>query len=252
MSGRSPQEFRDRMKREGRTLVPFDGKGQDDWLCPSHPDNRKLEIDSMVELATRYGVDGIHFDYIRYPGPEGCFCDGCRERFEQAIGKKVAHWPADTRQDPAIKEQWLDWRRGNITAVVAGVAEQVRQRKADVKISAAVWPVWPVVRDSIGQDWKLWCEKGYLDFVCPMDYTHNVPQFRDMIRHQQEWAGNVPCYPGIGLSVWPERNDICRIIEQINVTRELKTRGFTVFNYAEPEAKVILPMLGKGITKKKL
>ena len=29
-------------------------------------------------------VDGIHFDYIRYPGPDHCFCAPCRERFERS------------------------------------------------------------------------------------------------------------------------------------------------------------------------
>lgn len=249
MSGRSPRAFLDRMKQEGRTQVNFDGSGKDDWLCPSHPANRQLEIDSMVELATKYDVDGIHFDYIRYPGLESCFCAGCRQRFEESIGQTVANWPADTRQNAAIKEKWLEWRRSNITAVVAGTAERLRANKPNVKISAAVFRIWPVDRDGVAQDWKLWCEKGYLDFVCPMDYTPNVPQFRDMIRHQQEWAGKVPCYPGIGASVWPERNDICRLIDQINVTRELNTGGFTVFNYAVDEARVILPMLGKGTTQ---
>ncbi|MBN1492050.1 MAG: family 10 glycosylhydrolase, partial [Phycisphaerae bacterium] len=232
MSGRSPREFRDRMKRDGRTLVEFDGKDKDDWLCPSHPENRKLEIDSMLELATRYDVDGIHFDYIRYPGADACFCAGCRERFEHAIGRTLANWPADTRQDADVRAQWLDWRRGNITAVVAGVADRVRAARPKVKISAAVFRIWPVDRDGVGQDWKHWCDEGYLDFICPMDYTPNVPQFRTMVRHQQEWAGRVPCYPGIGLSVWPDRNDICRLIDQINTTRELKTGGFTIFNYA--------------------
>lgn len=249
MSGRSPADFRERMKREGRTLVEFNGRAKDDWLCPSHPENRKLEIDSMVEVARRYDVNGIHFDYIRYPGPEGCFCDGCRERFERVVGRKIANWPADTRQDPALSQRWLDWRRENITAVVAGVAEQARKLEPEVKLSAAVFRIWPVDRDGVGQDWKDWCDKGYLDFICPMDYTPNIPQFREMIRHQLEWAGSVPCYPGVGLSVWPERNDVCRLVEQINVTRELNTGGFTVFNYAESEARNVLPMLGKGITR---
>lgn len=256
MSRRSPEEFRNRMKQEGRALVEFDGKTRDDWLCPSHPDNRRLEIDSMVELATRYDVHGIHFDYIRYPGQESCFCDGCRRRFEEAIGKSVANWPDDTRWKPEIREQWLEWRRSNITAVVAGVAERVRTARPEEKmgarprISAAVFRTWPSDRDTVGQDWKHWCDQGYLDFVCPMDYTPNVPQFRGMVRRQQEWAGAVPCYPGIGLSVWPDRNDVCRLIDQINITRELNTGGFTIFNYAENEARYILPMLGKGVTRR--
>lgn len=250
MSGRSPRAFIDLMKSQGRTQVEFNGKGKDDWLCPSHPENRKLEIDSMVELATLYDVAGIHFDYIRYPGLDSCFCAGCRERFEKSIGKQVANWPADTRKDAGVREQWLEWRRGNITAVVQGVAKRVRAERPKVKISAAVFRIWPVDRDGVAQDWKLWCEKGWLDFVCPMDYTPNVPQFRDMIRHQLEWACGVPCYPGIGVSVWPERNDVCRMIDQINVTRELKTGGFTVFNYAQDEAAIVLPAMGKGITSK--
>jgi len=93
MRGSSPEAFRERMRREGRLQVDFSGKVDPRWLCPSHPANRKLEIDSMVEVATKYDVAGIHFDYIRYPGRQHCFCDGCRARFEKAIGRKVANWP---------------------------------------------------------------------------------------------------------------------------------------------------------------
>mgnify|MGYP000700577408 CR=1 FL=1 len=39
-----------------------------------------------------------------------------------------------------------------------------------------------VDRDTIGQDWKLWCDRGYLDFVCPMDYTASSAQFRSATR----------------------------------------------------------------------
>ena len=41
-----------------------------------------LERDAMLEVATNYDVDGIHFDYIRYPASDHCYCDGCRTRFE--------------------------------------------------------------------------------------------------------------------------------------------------------------------------
>ncbi|GAH52104.1 unnamed protein product, partial [marine sediment metagenome] len=77
------KEFKVRMKAQGRTQVNYNGSSNDRWLCPSHPDNRKLEIESMLEVARKYDVDGLHFDYIRYPGKEGCFCKGCRLRFEK-------------------------------------------------------------------------------------------------------------------------------------------------------------------------
>jgi uncharacterized lipoprotein YddW (UPF0748 family) len=238
------------MKAEGRTQVMFGGKAEDTWLCPSHPKNQKLEIDAMVEVATKYDVDGVHFDYIRYPGPEGCFCPGCRERFEKVLGAKVANWPADTRKDEAIRAKWLDFRREQITKGVAAVAEQVRKAKPKVKISAAVFPNWAVDRDGVGQDWKLWCEKGWLDFVCPMDYTPHVASFENLVKQQMEWAGKVPCYPGIGLGVWSPGDNIVKLIDFIGVTRKLGTRGFTIFEYRAPEARDIVPLCGKGITKK--
>ena len=250
MSHRAPKPFADQMLREGRTQVGFDGTPQPRWLCPSHPKNQKLEIDSMVEVATKYDVHGIHFDYIRYPGQSHCFCHGCRERFEAVLGRKVANWPADCRQDRAVELKWLDWRRSHITQVVATVAERARKARPKVKISAAVFRNWPVDRDKVGQDWKLWCDRGYLNFVCPMDYTPSNADFEGKVTRQLEWTGKVPCYPGIGLSVWGSPRDVVKLIEQIQITRRLGTGGFTIFNYAEAEARRIVPLCGEGITRK--
>jgi len=249
MGWATPKEFVEEMTRQGRTQVRFDGKPEARWLCPSNPINQKLEIDAMVEVATKYDVDGVHFDYIRYPDGNGCFCNGCRERFEKALGKKVEQWPGDLRRG-TCQDPWLDFRRQQITTVVAGVAEAARKARPNVKISAAVFDNWTTYRDSIGQDWKLWCEKGYLDFVCPMDYTSSNRHFEEMVSKQVVWAGTVPCYPGIGLSVWHPKNDVCKLIELIHITRKFKTGGFTVFNYGVAEAKEIVPLCGTGVTKR--
>ena len=249
MGGRAPKEFADRMRDQGRTQVDPSGKPIAGWLCPSHPANRQLEIDSMVEVATRYDVSGIHFDYIRYPGSEGCFCDGCRERFEKTVARKVANWPGDVQTGP-LRAKWLDFRRDNITAVVAAVSESVRKARPKCKISAAVFANWAVDRDTVGQDWKLWCEKGYLDFVCPMDYTPYSEEFGGLVARQVKWAGKVPCYPGIGLSCWEAQGDIFTLFRQIDITRQARTGGFTIFNYSLDEASQTVPRCGLGITRK--
>lgn len=250
MGWRAPKAFMDRMKAEGRTQVAFDGTPQPRWLCPSHPANQQLEIDAMVEVAQKYGVHGIHFDYIRYPDSSYCFCAGCRERFGKHLGRAVANWPQDVGPGGKDVDDWLTFRRQNITKVVVGVHERARKARPGIKISAAVFQNWPQHRDTIGQDWKMWCDKGYLDFVCPMDYTPYNDSFRNMAARQLEWAGAVPCYPGIGQSTWADRLDIVKLIEQIRITRELGTGGFTVFNYGTAEYAEIIPLCGMGITKK--
>ena len=238
------------MKKAGRVQVTFDGQVKERWLCPSNPENQELEIRSMVEVARRYPVDGLHFDYIRYPGGNCCFCPGCRRRFEAKIGHRVADWPADIRKDPALEKQWLDFRRDNITHVVSEVAKQARAARPGIKISAAVFRNWPVDRDGVGQDWKLWCDRGWLDAVCPMDYTPSNTTFENMIRAQLGYAGKVPCYPGIGLSTWSNPQDAVKLIQQIEITRRLKTGGFTVFNY-DSHAVDVLPFCSLGTTATK-
>ncbi|MEN6428023.1 MAG: family 10 glycosylhydrolase [Phycisphaerales bacterium] len=249
MGGATDDTFVQQMRSLGRVQVGYDGSVNERWLCPSHPENQKLEIAAMLEVARQYDVDGLHFDYIRYPDRDGCFCEGCRNRFEDTLAKRIDKWPSDTREDPELARKWLDFRRRQITLVVAEVAAQARQIRPGIKISAAVFGNWVVDRDGVGQDWKLWCEKGYLDFVCPMDYFSSSATFERAVVNQREWAGTVPCYPGIGLSVWKDPADIARLIEQIGVTRRLKTGGFTVFNYGPREARDVLPLLGKGPTR---
>jgi uncharacterized lipoprotein YddW (UPF0748 family) len=245
----APKAFVERLRQEGRLQASSSGKEMR-WLCPSHPENQQLEIDSMVEIARSYDVDGIHFDYIRYPDGDHCFCRGCRERFQRTTGLKVGSWPKDVLADGPLRQQWLDWRRDNITAVVKAVSEKARAIRPTIKLSAAVFSNWAADRDGVGQDWKLWCEKGYVDFVCPMDYTPSNGSFENMVVKQVQWAGGTPCYPGIGVSASSSHFGADRVIEQINITRRNATRGFVIFNYSVAESKELLPLLGLGITAK--
>ncbi len=247
---RVSEEFTRKMKEQNRIQVGFDRKPDPDWLCPSHPANQELEINSMLEVVKNYDVTGIHFDYIRYPNEDFCFCDGCRERFESAIGMRIKNWPLDVRTNSKLREQWLEFRRGNITKVVRMISEEARRIKPGIKISAAVFPDWRFARDTVGQDWKLWCEKGYMDFVCPMDYMSNNLEFEDSVKQQLIWTGKVPCYPGIGLSVWPDQDKISKLIEQVKITRQLGTGGFCVFDYNISTAHDIVPLCGSGITRR--
>ncbi len=53
-------------------IVGPDGKRMN-WLNFERPDVRQFVSDLMWETVTRYGVDGVFFDFTRYPGPEWGF-----------------------------------------------------------------------------------------------------------------------------------------------------------------------------------
>ena len=248
MGAHASRSFADRMAATNRVQVGFAGAVKGRWLCPSNPDNQQLEIDAMCELA-RKGVDGIHFDYIRYPDVNHCFCAGCRTRFEAFAGVTVADWPAQVRADAELKQKWAAFRASNVTKVVQAVAERVRAESPGVLISAAVYQNPSTVADTIGQDWPHWCQEGWLDFVCPMDYETSPVLFKSWVRVQKEVIGKAKLYPGIGLSKWQnEGSDAVRLAKQIQAVRDLGLDGYTIFNF-DRRAEEALPLLRLGVTK---
>lgn len=251
MGSHTDKGFVDKMVAEGRTQVDVKGKARERWLCPSAPKNQELEINAMVELAKK-GVDGIHFDYIRYPGTDCCFCSNCRERFQQILGTTVKNWPGDVsgaKSVPELKKAWHKFRAENITKVVKSVAERVRKEAPGVQISAALFRNPGSDSETVAQDWPLWCREGWLDFACHMDYVDSPAMFRNQIKAQMAVVGKVKMYPGIGLSCWQNDGEYAvKLANQIQMTRDAGLDGFTVFNF-DRRAERVLPLMRIGVTR---
>jgi uncharacterized lipoprotein YddW (UPF0748 family) len=240
----APTNFLARLRAEGRTQKGRTGEDLD-WLCPSHPDNFALERDSLLEVVRNYDVDGIHFDYIRYPGAGACFCEGCRARFQQAAGVKIEKWPAEALNGP-LAAPFADWRRDQITRLVKTVSLEARQLKPGLRISAAVFGDWASARQDVGQDWKLWVDSGFLDFVCPMDYETDDRDFAWLVRQQAGWVNRkIPFYAGLGAY---KMSTPAQLIRQILLARESGADGFVLFQHDARLATEFLPALRLGVT----
>jgi len=222
----APDDFVAKLRAEGRLQRHRDGS-EILWLCPSDPRNFALERDSMLEVVRNYDVAGIHFDYIRYPHGEACYCDGCRRRFEEAAGVMIQRWPDEVLEGP-LAEPFRKWQQDQITGLVRAVATEARRIRPGIMVSAAVFS-WPGAINWVGQNWPQWVEEGLLDFVCPMNYTPNVAELESMVVEEvKQVAGRIPLYIGIGEFVIPEDTDL---VNQIERARRLGADGFVCFSY---------------------
>ena len=247
-------EYINSMKKQHRLQIGSDGKENIRWLCPSHPANHQMEIDSVVEVVKKYKVDGIHFDYIRYPGENYCFCENCRKKFEQFVGASVPDIQKTIASSEYMRLKWREFRCSNISSVIISASKQIRALMPSVKISAAVFSNLPSAKNNVAQDWEEWCRSGYLDFVCPMNYTPAVTRFETLLSRQLKWVHGAGCYPGIGVSVWKSYlpfENVYKLLDMVNITRTFKTGGFTIFDYNNLIAKEIIPLCGVGITRTK-
>ena len=248
----APKEFVEKIRAEGRTQVSSTGQALN-WLCPSHPKNVLLEVESSLEIVANYDVDGIHLDYIRYPGSHACYCEGCRERFVLATRLHIDEWPAAVLPKTGThSEKYTEWRVQQITRLVRLLHKRLREADPDIKISTAVFGAYPACVTSIGQDWIAWAKAGYVDFVCPMNYTENTNYFTELLTNQLAlMPKNVAIYPGIGATASNSLLTPDAVVEQIYLSRNLGASGWTIFDYSLDISETVLPALTMGVTKRK-
>lgn len=248
----APRDFIEKMREAGRTQVSSTGKPLN-WLCPSHPENVALELESILEIVTNYDVDGVHLDYIRYPGSHACYCEECRKRFTLATRLKLEEWPAAVLPKTGNHgDRYIEWRTQQITRLVRLLSKRVREVDSNIKISAAVFGAYPACVTSIGQDWIAWAKAGHIDFVCPMNYTENTDYFTELLVNQLALIPkDVAVYPGIGATA---SNSLLRpdaVVEQIYLSRYLGASGWAIFDYSVDISKTLLPALAMGVGKRK-
>jgi len=228
---RAPGDFVERMRAEGRLQATDKGETKP-WLCPSHPANLKLETEAMLEMARKYDVDGLMFDYIRYGNIHVCYCDGCRERFQSDTGHKVNEWPADVTRG-ALRSAYIDWRCEQITRLVRAVSRGAHEIKPHVRISAAVFSRYPNCREQVGQDWMAWVKEGLLDFVIPMDNATSGGAIRAMVKGQIDLIdARIPVCPSLFVTLSSRVLTPDQTAAQIIGARQAGADGFNLFDHS--------------------
>ena len=247
--GDAPKEFVERLRREGRTAEGPDRKPTT-WLNLAHPDNQDLIVAVVRELATRYAIDGIHLDYIRYPGSPYDCSEWTRKAFASARGRAVAQWPRDVLPGGPLAREFQEWKSRQITTLVRRVRQELRKVRPAARLSVAVFAEYPDCISTVGQDWAAWLRDGLVDFACPMTYTDNLARFSSQTRRHMKLTGaKGRVYPGIGVTANESRLMPDQVVEQILAARQAGARGYVLFSLNAELRDATLPVLRLGPTR---
>ena len=141
----------------------------------------------------------------------------------------------------ALTDRFNEWRRQVINDCVRDLAAEARTLRPRLVLSASVFHDLARGREDRAQDWKLWLDRGYLDYVCTMTYTPDLRDFENRVRGQQRSVANRnQVVVGIGSYKLERMNDL---MAEINLTRQLGAPGFVLFSYDDSEARQFLPAL---------
>lgn len=153
-------------------------------LSPAVPAVRERLARICCEIPARYDVDGIHLDYIRFPGTGFGFEAAARDRFFLETGSDPPGLPSARRHagTTASSGEWRDFRADLVTESVRCVRAALRSSRPGVMLSAAVMADPRTAVEDYGCDWAAWLEEGLVDFVCPMAYTSSRTRAAELAR----------------------------------------------------------------------
>lgn len=193
------------------------------YLDPGNPESGAYLSSIVREITTRYDIDGIHLDYIRYP-EQG-------ERFPNR----------DTYRRYGNGKDMEQWRRDNITAIVRRIYTDVKSIKPWVKVSSSPigkyrdtdrypsrgWNAYRVVY----QDAQQWLKEGIHDAIFPMMYF----QGNNFYPFALDWKENSNgrwVVPGLGIYFLSPREQnwpLDEVVRQIHFTRQWHLDGQAYF-----------------------
>ena len=224
--------------RNGKKVVWYS------FINPANPEVKDYLTNVFVEVAENYDIDGIHYDYLRYPhdlkGWDYSYDPVSLKRFRDKTGKTPDQAP----------EEWRDFRTESVTGCVRQFYSAIKEVRPDILISAAVMAS-PLAKDTKHQATIDWINEGILDQAVLMNYTGDDEKYRENIRVFVENCGGENIVSGMGQ--WRFKADdagVQHFKDQVRITREESAAGVAFFSYAsmfpKHQPSLFAPALSKS------
>ncbi|MCB1172654.1 MAG: family 10 glycosylhydrolase [Leptospiraceae bacterium] len=192
------------------------------FLDPALPAVQKYNLRVSQEILTRYKVDGLHLDFIRYPWSRpGTNYDYGRDTIikQQAASNIVLN-----------AESLNELRRKAVSDMVRAYYQQIRRLNPKLILSAAVWPNYQKSYHQIFQDFTGWIRGGYLDYAYLMAYYTSETVHDSRMEAFYDPLINSHFIIGSGLYLMPDPEVV---VHQIRSARAIGAAGVSIFRARE-------------------
>ncbi len=198
------------------------------YLNPALPEVRDFISGMYKELVKKYDIDGIQFDYMRYPESGDYSNDFGYDSYTRQLFKNYAGTdPISLTVEDELWEDWCDFRAGIINSFAYRIISEVKSIKPDVQTSADVWPDYDKTIIDTFQNPKDWTSQDYLNIIIPMSYyLYEQPVAEDINKTQAFAKGHAQVNVGLATTTKP---DIQILLRQIATARAASANGVGIF-----------------------
>lgn len=189
--------------KSGRNLRNNNAEGV--YLSPLIPEVRHYLLKVFEELISNYDIDGLHFDYIRFPNNHYDYNIYGRKIYKEKTGidpillttTDISFYNGfDKESLNTLISEWDDFRVNSINCLVKETKNVIEESNKIIQFSAAVKPDPSRAKNYYYQDWVSWLENDWLDFAVPMNYSKDIEQFERIsgkikiaVNQEKIWMG---------------------------------------------------------------
>lgn len=210
------------------------------WLDPGREEARSHSLDVILDVVSRYDIDGVHLDDYFYPYAELDeeeneidFPDSTSFRDYQEKGGDLGR---------------SDWRRQNVNRFVEQLQHEIKEIDPTVRFGISPFGIWRPgypeqidgydAYDKIYADSRKWLQQGWVDYFTPQLYwpvaeeAQSYPVLMQWWIEQNAfkrhiWPGNYTSRIGAEEETW----EPSEILEQLQITRgDPRTTGNVHFS----------------------
>ncbi|MFC3200115.1 glycoside hydrolase family 10 protein [Parapedobacter deserti] len=192
------------------------------WFDPAKQSTQDHSAAVVMDIVSRYDIDGVHFDDYFYP-------------YESYNGG--ADFPDDDTWAAYVAGGGTlsrgDWRRSHVNQFIERIYNDIKRVKKHVKFGLSPFGIWrPGHPESIAgmdqydklyADAKLWLNKGWVDYFTPQLYwpIAQIPQSFPVLLGwwQEENTQARHLWPGMNVGRGGDEANLREVVNQIMITR---------------------------------
>ncbi len=195
------------------------------WLNPFRPEIQQFILNLVMELVTRYNIDGIQFDdHFGLPVEFG-YDDFTIQLYRR---EHQGQAPPSNPRDP----EWMRWRANKITEFLGRVFRAVKAQRNNVLVTLSPNNYSFSYNESL-QDWQTWERQGLIEELVLQVYRDSTASFLNELRSPevQNARLHIPTAVGVLTGLKRRAMPISQVQTQVQTIRNQKFAGVSFFFY---------------------
>ena len=178
-------------------------EGNKYYLNPALPRSRTSYRIPYKELIENYDVDGIQFDYLRYPNSGDYTNDFGYDTYTRQLFRNFSGTdPINLNPEDSLWKEWCEFREYIISSYACRIFSELKSLRPEIQISADVWPDYDDTLTDVFQNPKTWVNKDYINTLIPMSYYLNEKPVADDL-----------------VNSWAFQEDIRRFLQELQLLK---------------------------------